>query len=215
MLIFVHYLTLLSLSLFLMFSLCFHLQLYQGLFPIKSGLFHLSLLLKLIINLFLGPLTFVLETLFLSIYTILPNCLHLILLVLPTKLKHYVICKAVMLFEPVALNVNVASASVCRRTNVVRLVFCHPHISFLAKLLFTTVNLVGTVTVYNVKSVNSPNHIHRVFPSMHCTTSVHQKCSYRRHENVTSFTLPSSNLLPSPVIKSHLSTLTLKLNLSP
>ena len=120
-----------------------------------------------------------------------------------------------MLFEPVALNVNVASASVCQRINVVRSVFCHPHISFLAKPLFTTVNLVGPVSVYNGKSVNSPNHIQRVFPSMHCTTRVHQKCSYRRHENVTSFTLPSSNLLPSPVIKSHLSTLTLKLNLSP
>ena len=40
----------------------------------------LSLVLKLVINLFLGPLAFILETLFLSIYTILPNRLHLILL---------------------------------------------------------------------------------------------------------------------------------------
>ena len=53
-----------------------------------------------------------------------------------------------------------------------------------------------------------------VFPSVHCTTSIHRNFSYQRHENVTSFSLPSSNLLPSPVIKSHLSPLALKLNLS-
>ena len=120
-----------------------------------------------------------------------------------------------MSFEPVAVNVTFTPVSLCQRVNVVRSVFCHPHISFLAKPLFTTVNLVGPVTVYNVKSVNSPHHIQRVFPSMHCTTSIHRKFSYQRHENVTSFPLPSSNLLPSPVIKSHLSLLTSKLNLSP
>ena len=81
MLIFLHYLTLLSVRLFLMFHLRFHLQLYQGLFPIKLGVFHLRLLLKLVINLFLRPLAFALETLLLSIYTILPNHSHLILLV--------------------------------------------------------------------------------------------------------------------------------------
>ena len=57
---------------------------------------------------------------------------------IPTKLKHYVICKAVMSFEPVALNVNFALVSVCQCINVVRSVFCHPHVSFLAKPLFTT-----------------------------------------------------------------------------
>ena len=46
----------------------------------------------------------------------------------PTKLKHYVICKAVISLEPVALNVNFAPVSVCQRVNVVRSVFCHPHI---------------------------------------------------------------------------------------
>ena len=46
----------------------------------------------------------------------------------PTKIKHYVICKAVMSLEPVALNVNFAPVSVCQRVNVVRSVFCHPHI---------------------------------------------------------------------------------------
>ena len=38
----------------------------------------------------------------------------------PTKLKHYIICKAVMLLEPVVLNVNFATVSVCQRVNVVR-----------------------------------------------------------------------------------------------
>ena len=71
----------LSLSLFLMFPFLFHLQLHQGLFPINLGLFHLSLLLKLVIKLFLGPLGFSPETLLLRIYTILPNRSHLILLV--------------------------------------------------------------------------------------------------------------------------------------
>ena len=84
---------------------------------------------------------------------------------IPTKLKHYVICKAVMSFEPVALNVNFAPVSY-QHVNVVRSVFCHPHICFSAKPYFTTVNYVGPVTVYNVKSVSSP-HISRVFPSMH------------------------------------------------
>ena len=105
--------------------------------------------------------------------------------------------------------------SVCQLVNVVRSVFCHPHISFLAKPLFTTVKLVGHVTVDNFKFVNSPHHIRRVFPSVHCTASIHQKFSYRINENVAGFPLPSSNLLPSLVIKSHLSPLTSKLNLSP
>ena len=120
-----------------------------------------------------------------------------------------------MSFKPVALNVIVAPASLCQHVNVVRSVFCHPHVSFLAKSLFTTVKLVGSVTVYDVKSANSPHHIRRKFPSVHCTRSIHRNFSYRKHENVTSFPLPSSNLLLSPVIKSHLSLLSSKLNLSP
>ena len=66
----------------------------------------------------------------------------------PNKLKHYVICKDVMSFKPVALNVNFASVSVCQRVNVVGSIFCHPHISFLAKPSFTTVNLVGSVSFH-------------------------------------------------------------------
>ena len=119
-----------------------------------------------------------------------------------------------MSFEPVVFNVNFAPVSVCQRVNVVRSVFCHPHVSFLAKPLFTTVNLVGPITVYNVKSVNSPHHFRRVSPSVRCTTSIHRNFSYRRHENVKSFPLPSSNLPSSPVIKFHLSPLTSKLILS-
>ena len=117
-----------------------------------------------------------------------------------------------MSFEPVVVNVNFAPVFVCQRVNVVRwLVFFHPRVSFLVKHLFTTVNLVGPVTVYIVKSFNSPHHIRRVFPSVYCTKSNDRNFSYQRHENVTSFLLPSSNLLSSPVIKSHLSPLILSL----
>ena len=41
----------------------------------------------------------------------------------PTKLKHYIICKSIMSFEHVAVNVNFTPVSVCQRVNVVRLVF--------------------------------------------------------------------------------------------
>ena len=108
----------------------------------------------------------------------------------PTKHKHYVICKSVVPFQPVAVNVNFVPMPVCQCVNVVRSVFCHPHVSFSAKPLFTTVNLVRPVTVYNVKAVNSVHHIRGVFPSVHCTASIHRHLSYQRHENVTSFSLP-------------------------
>ena len=100
----------------------------------------------------------------------------------PAKLKHYIICKSVVPIEPVAVNVNFAPVSVYQRVNVVRSVFCHPHVSFLAKPLFSTVSLVHSVTLYNVKSVNSVHHICGVFPSVHCTASIHWQFSYRRHE---------------------------------
>ena len=48
----------------------------------------------------------------------------------------------------------------CQHVNVVRSVFCRPHVSFLAKPLFITVNLVGPVSVYNVKSVSSSECFH-------------------------------------------------------
>ena len=70
------------------------------------------------------------------------------------------------------------------------------------------------MNVYNVKSVNSAHHVRGVFPFMNCTTSIYQYFSYRRHGNVTSFLLPSSNLLSSSGMKFHLPTLTSKLNRS-
>ena len=91
----------------------------------------------------------------------------------PTKIRNYIICKSAVSFEPIAVNVNFAPVSVCQCVNVFRSVFCHPHVSFLAKPLFPTVNLVRPVTVYIVKPVNSAHHICRLFPSVHCTTSIH------------------------------------------
>ena len=103
----------------------------------------------------------------------------------PTKIKHYVISKSAVSFEPIAVKVNFAPVSVCQCVNAFRSVFCHPHVSFLAKPLFTSVNLVRPVTVYIIKSVNSAHHICRLFPSVHCTTSIHEHFSYWRHQNVT------------------------------
>ena len=47
-----------------------------------------------------------------------------------TKLKHHFIHKSVMSFEPVVVNVNFVSVSLCERVNVDRSAFCHPHIYF-------------------------------------------------------------------------------------
>ena len=52
----------------------------------------------------------------------------------------------------------------------------------------------------------------RLFPSMHCNSSIPRNFSYRRHENDTRFSLPSSNLLSSPGSKSHSQRLNLKIN---
>ena len=130
----------------------------------------------------------------------------------PTRLKH-VICKSVAPFEAAAVNVNFAPVYVCQRVNVVKLVFCHPHISFLANPCLPLLTLF--VLWLFTKSVNSAHHIRRVFPSVHCTASIHRQFSYQRNVSVTSFPLRSSNLLSSSVIKCHLSPLTSTLNLSP
>ena len=50
--IFLSYIILVSLSLFLLLPLCFHVLLHQGIFPIKLALFHLSFFLMLPINFF-------------------------------------------------------------------------------------------------------------------------------------------------------------------
>ena len=84
---------------------------------------------------------------------------------------------------------------------------------FLVKHLFNTVNLVRPVTVYNIKSVYSA-HIRRVFPCPPCTRCIHRYFSYQGRENVTSFPLPSLNLIFSPRTRAHLSPLTSKFDLS-
>ena len=65
--------------LFLLFPLGFQLLLHQGLFSSNVSALSFDLLLKL--NLLLGLVAFVLETLLLSIYIILPNRSYLIFLV--------------------------------------------------------------------------------------------------------------------------------------
>ena len=97
----------------------------------------------------------------------------------PTKLKHDVICKSAVPFQALAVSVNFSSVSVCQQVNVVRSVFCHLLVPFFAKPWFTTVNLVHFATVYTAKSVNSAHHIRRVFPFVHCTTSIHRHFPHR------------------------------------
>ena len=133
----------------------------------------------------------------------------------PIKFKHDVVYKSGVPFQPVAVNENFAPVSVCQRINVVRSVICQLHVSFLGKTLFTTDNLVCPETVYNVEPVNSAHHIRRVFPSMHCTTSIHLHFFYWKYGHGTSFPLPSLYLNLFPGIKSHLSPWTSKLNLYP
>ena len=156
-----HFLILLSLRLFLLFPIHFHVQLHQGLFPIKLVLFHLSLLLKLVIKLFQGPIFFCSRN-------FVPKHLHNLSRSLvfdlarnvPAKLKHYVICKSFLSLESVDVNVNFAPVFVCQRVNEVRLVFCHPHVSFLLKPLLTTVNFVCPVTVIMLSLSNFAECFH-------------------------------------------------------
>ena len=161
MLISLHFLILLSLSLFLLFPIHFHVQLHQGLFPIKLVLFHLSLLLKLVIKLFQGPIFFCSRN---FVPKHLRNLSRSLVFDLarnvPAKLKHYVICKSFMSLESVDVNVNFAPVFVCQRVNEVRLVFCHPHVSFLLKPLLTTVNFVCPVTVIMLSLSNFAECFH-------------------------------------------------------
>ena len=90
--------------------------------------------------------------------------------------------------------------------DVIRYIFCHAHVSFLAKTLFTTVILVRPVT--------SADHICRVFSSVYCAASISRHFSYRRHENVTNFPLTSSDSLSFSWRKFDPPLLTSKLNLS-
>ena len=170
-----------------MFLICFHVLLHQGLFPIKFVLFHLHLLLKLVINLLRSVTRFSPGNFALSIYTILSKRLYLILLVmfqLNSNITLFV--NLSYRFSP-SLLMWISHPSVCQHVNVIRSVFCHLHVPFLAKPLFTAVNLVCPVTLYIVKSINWAHHIRRPFPSVHCTTSIHWHFSYRECENVKAF----------------------------
>ena len=138
-LIFLHYLILMSPSLFLLFPLCFHLLLHQGFLLAKLVLFNLNLFLMLLINLYLRLLTFFLQTLLLIIYTILHNHCSIFL-------------KKLELVSNITLFVNLSCYF-----NTLLLVQ-------LAKPLFITVNFVPAVTVYVINSVTSAQHIHRLFP---------------------------------------------------
>ena len=114
MLILLHCLTLLSLSLFLMFPLRFHLKLHPRSFSNKVRTISFKSLTKASNKPFPKATRF-------CPGNVAPKHLHnpsqsLVFYLarnVPTKLKHYVICKSVMSFEPAAVNVNFAPVSVC------------------------------------------------------------------------------------------------------
>ena len=138
MLIFLHYLTLLSLSLFLVSSSLLFTTVSRS-FSNRVRAISFKSLAKSNNNPFpratrFCPGNFVPKHLHNPSQSLAFDLAHNV----PPKLKHYVICKSAMSFDPVAVNVNIPSVSVCQRVNVVRSVFCHPHVSFLAKPLFTT-----------------------------------------------------------------------------
>lgn len=124
-LIFLHYLILMSPSLFLLFPLCFHLLLHQGFLLAKLVLFNLNLFLMLLINLYLRLLTFFLQTLLLIIYKILHNHCSIFL----KKLKRNFICKSVMLFQYIATGVVsqtlVYHCKLCSCCECLCYKFCH------------------------------------------------------------------------------------------
>ena len=206
-LIFLHCLILLLLHLSLLFPLFLHALLHLGLFYLVF--FHLNLFLKaLIIRFFLGNFAtkHLNNPLQLLVFNLVRN--------VPTQLKHHFLCKCVMSFEPVLVNVEFTFVSMCQRFKVVRSAFCHSYV-FLVKPLFTAANLVRSLTVYNIiNSVNSAHDIRRAFPSVDFTASIHRYFSYRRYGNVTDFSLPSSVLLSSPGSTPHSPISTSKLKLS-
>ena len=104
-LIFLHCLILLPLYLFLLFPLCLHALLYVGLFYLV--LFHLNLFLKARVTRFL-PVNFAPKHLNNPFQSLVFNLVCNV----PTRLKHHFICKCVMSFEPVLVNVEFTSVSV-------------------------------------------------------------------------------------------------------
>ena len=78
-----------------------------------------------------------------------------------TKSNHNRVCNAVILFEPVPVNVSFAPMHV--RVNVVKFVSCNLSVSSLMKPMFICFNTVCSLNVCNaVKFVNSTHHIRRV-----------------------------------------------------
>lgn len=75
---------------------------------------------------------------------------------IPIKHSHRSICRSVQVFEPVAVNVNSVSVPVCHRFHVAESVFCHQHVSSLAKPIFLSVDTVtNAYDAYEVYQSNS------------------------------------------------------------
>ena len=92
---------------------------------------------------------------------------------IPIKHNQRSVCESVQSFQPVVLNVNVASVPVRHRLCVVKSVFRHPRVSCLAKPINLTVDTVTDTLGGNVvQYVSSTHNIRKVFPSTHNSISI-------------------------------------------
>ena len=105
----------------------------------------------------------------------------------------------------------------CHRLYVVKSVFCHQHVSCLAKPMYLTVDTVtDTLNVCNVITYASSTHnVRKVFSSTHNSVSTpKQVYCPENNNNIVNSHLPLTNLLSSSETKSSTSFLTSNLNFS-
>ena len=130
---------------------------------------------------------------------------------IPIKHNQQSACKSVHSFQPVVVNLNVASVPVRHRLHVVKSVLHHQRVFCLAKPIFLTVDTVTDTP--NVKYVTSTHNVRKVFPSTHNSVSIPTQVYCPKNNNyIANSHLPLTNLLPSSETKS--STLSLTSNLS-
>ena len=170
------------------------------LFLLPLSLFHSSLLhyhLLLLASFF--PTTLILDHLLLL-------QIHLFLVFLPFY--------KIIFFLNLYLTLSVA---VCHRLHVIKSIFCHQHVSCLAKPIVLTADTVtDTLNVCNVvKYVSSTHNVRKVFPSTHNSINIprHVYCP-ENNSNIANSHLPLTNLLSSSETKSSTSSLTSNLNFS-
>ena len=89
---------------------------------------------------------------------------------IPIKHNQQSACKSVHSFQPVVVNLNVASVPVRHRLHIVKSVLHHQRVFCLAKPIFLTVDIVTDTP--NVRYVTSTHNVRKVFPSTHNSVSI-------------------------------------------